>query len=65
MKLVFSKEEVAFALGTSVSHFDEIRAVLEAEGFPKPLPVLGDRWSIMEVITWVRGERTPLAQPEH
>ena len=65
MKLVFSKEEVAFALGKSVSHFDEIRAVLEAEGFPKPLPVLGDRWSIMEVITWVRGERTPVSQPEH
>lgn len=65
MKLVFSKDEVAFALGTSVNHFDEIRSMLESEGFPKPLPGLGDRWSIMEVITWVRGERTPVAQSEH
>ena len=56
MKLVFSHQEVAEALGKSPVEFDGLRSSLETLGFPKPLRGLGDSWSIMEVIRWVNGE---------
>lgn len=56
MKLVFTETELAEALGKSTTEFAKIRPSLEAIGFPKPVPGLGDCWSIMEVIRWVNGE---------
>ena len=56
MKLVFSRQEVAEALGKTLVEFDGIRPSLEQLGFPKPLRGLGDSWSIMDVIRWVNGE---------
>lgn len=56
MKLVFTETEIAEALGKSISEFKRIRPSLELMGFPKPVPGLGDCWSIMEVIRWVNGE---------
>ena len=56
MKLVFSHEEVAEALGKTMVEFDGLRPSLEQLGFPKPLRGLGDSWSILEVIRWVNGE---------
>lgn len=56
MKLVFKRSEVAEALGKSIVEFENLRPSLESIGFPKPVPGLGDCWSIMEVIRWVNGE---------
>ena len=56
MKLVFSHQEVAEALGKSPLEFADLRPRLEDFGFPKPLRGLGQSWSIMEVIRWVNGE---------
>lgn len=55
MKLVFTKEEVAAALGKSARRFDELRPALEAQGFPRPVPGLGACWSILQVSQWVNG----------
>lgn len=56
MKLVFTRAEVAEALGRTEADFESLRPGLEALGFPKPLRGLGESWSIMEVIRWVNGE---------
>lgn len=61
MKLVFTKEEVASALGKSSRRFDELRPALEADGFPKPVPGLGACWSILQVSQWVN--RNTAADP--
>ena len=53
MKLVFTVEEVAAALQMSIAEFSDLRPVLEDLEFPKPLHGLGQRWSIMDVISWV------------
>lgn len=53
MKLVFTKEECAAALGKSSRRFDELRPNLEKLGFPKPVPGLGACWSVMQVMNWV------------
>lgn len=53
MKLVFTREEVAAALGQSLGDFNILLPILEAEGFPKPVPGLSLCWSIMDVIAWV------------
>ncbi len=59
MKLVFTREEVAAALGQSAADFDILRPTLEAEGFPKPIPGLSQFWSIMDVIAWVNRDQRP------
>jgi len=59
MKLVFTREEVATALGQSAADFDMLRPILEAEGFPKPIRGLSLCWSIMDVISWVNRSRNP------
>jgi hypothetical protein len=53
MKLVFTTEEVAAALGKTPQEFASIREELEKLGFPKPVPGLQHSWSIMNVINWV------------
>ncbi|MBC8037746.1 MAG: hypothetical protein H7X89_11085 [Rhizobiales bacterium] len=53
MKLIFTREEVAAALGQTTGDFDILRPSLEAEGFPKPVRGLSLCWSIMDVINWV------------
>lgn len=53
MKLVFTAEEVAAALQKQVHEFERLRPSLEAAGFPRPIVGLDDRWSIMDVISWV------------
>ncbi len=58
MKLVFKIDEVAAAIGKTESEFKEIRANLEALGFPKPVRGLGETWSIMDVINWVNNTHT-------
>jgi hypothetical protein len=55
MKLVFTKAEVAAALGKSARRFDELRPQLEALGFPRPIPGLGASWSVLQVQQWVDG----------
>lgn len=55
MKLVFTTSELADALQISADEFKERRQALEANGFPRPLPTLGERWSIMDVVNWVNG----------
>lgn len=59
MKLVFTRDEVAAALGQTSADFDLLRPVLEAEGFPKPIRGLSLCWSIMDVISWVNRSRQP------
>jgi len=63
MKLVFTREEVAAALGQSVADFDSLRSSLEAEGFPKPVRGLAMCWSIMDVIAWVNRDGRPMPEP--
>lgn len=56
MKLVFTRAEVAEALGKTIGEFNDLLPGLEELGFPKPVRGLGDSWAIMEVIRWVNGE---------
>jgi hypothetical protein len=58
MKLVFKQEEVAAALGKTEIEFQALREKLEAAGFPRPVRVLDDRWSIMDVINWINMEKS-------
>ena len=53
MKLVFNIEEVAAALGKTSEEFEKLRPELESLGFPKPIRGLENKWSIMNVISWV------------
>jgi predicted DNA-binding transcriptional regulator AlpA len=57
MKLVFKLEEVAAALGKTENEFLAIQDKLEAAGFPRPVRILDDRWSIMDVINWINADR--------
>jgi predicted DNA-binding transcriptional regulator AlpA len=57
MKLVFNLEEVAAALGKTENEFLAIQDKLEAAGFPRPVRILDDRWSIMDVINWINADR--------
>ena len=63
MKLVFTRDEVAAALGQSTENFDILRRSLEAEGFPKPIRGLAMCWSIMDVIAWVNRDARPPPEP--
>lgn len=65
MKLVFTREEVAAALGKSPPDFDALRSALEAEGFPLPIRGLAECWSIMDVISWVNRNQKPVAAEFH
>ena len=56
MKLVFTRAEVAEALGKTIGEFNDLLPGLEELGFPKPVRGLGDSWAIMEVLRWVNGE---------
>jgi hypothetical protein len=56
MKLVFTREEVAEALGHSTEAFEALLPRLMKAGFPEPVRGLEDRWPIMEVIRWVNRE---------
>jgi hypothetical protein len=58
VKLVFKLDEVATALGKTEEEFVALREKLEASGFPKPLQVLDDRWSIIDVINWVNASKS-------
>ncbi len=53
MKLVFTLEETAAALGKSPGELETLLPHLRAHGFPAPIAGLEDRWSIMEVMAWV------------
>lgn len=53
MKFVFTKEEVANALSMPLAEFEQGRMVLEAHDFPKPIAGLHERWSIIDVISWI------------
>ncbi len=55
MKLVFTLAELADSLQITADQFREHRRSLEANGFPKPLPEIDERWSIMDVVNWVNG----------
>ncbi|MGH6907912.1 MAG: hypothetical protein ACREDX_08655 [Aestuariivirga sp.] len=63
MKLVFSREEVAAALGKTTGDFDLLRPALEAEGFPQPVRGLTECWSIMDVIAWVNRDQRAALEP--
>lgn len=45
-------EKIARRLGISVARFAEVRAELEASGFPKPDPILGN-YSLQAVDGWI------------
>jgi hypothetical protein len=59
MKLVFTADEVAAAFQYSLSEFEDRRPALEANGFPKPLAGMDDRWSIIDVVNWVNSSAAP------
>mgnify|MGYP003434653356 FL=1 len=59
MKLVFTREEVAEALGQSVQDFDRVLPKLNSLGFPRPVRGFEDLWAIMDVIRWINDEPTP------
>lgn len=59
MKLVFTREEVAEALGQSVQDFDQVLPKLNGLGFPKPVRGLENLWPIMDVIRWINDEPSP------
>jgi len=56
MKLVFTLEETAAALGKSPAELEALLPHLRAHGFPAPIAGLEDRWSIMEVMAWVNSK---------
>jgi predicted DNA-binding transcriptional regulator AlpA len=61
MRMVFSKAQVAEALGMSEAEFDRKRSELERLGFPRPVIGLIESWSMIHVSHWinrdgVRGE---------
>jgi hypothetical protein len=62
MKLVFDRHEVATALGKTTQEFIDLQPSLEHHGFPKPVRGLDDRWSIMDVISWVNSPRREIFQ---
>jgi hypothetical protein len=53
MRMVFSKAQVAEALGLNEAEFDLKRAELERLGFPQPITGLVETWSIIHVSLWV------------
>jgi hypothetical protein len=57
MKLVFSRHEVAEALGLPEDAFVKILPALFVEQFPQPIPGLGERWSIIDVMQWVNRDK--------
>ncbi len=59
MKLVFTREEVAEALGQSVQDFERVLPKLNSLGFPRPVRGFEDLWAIMDVIRWINDEPTP------
>lgn len=59
MKLVFTREEVAEALGQSLQSFEALLPRLNELGFPKPVRGIEDCWAIMDVIRWINHEPTP------
>lgn len=61
MKLVFTREEVAEALGRSPEAFDALLPKLNRLGFPPPVQGLDDSWAIMDVIRWINREPAPKA----
>jgi hypothetical protein len=56
MKMVFSKQEVAEALGLTCEEFDGQLTHLETCGFPRPIFGLGERWSMIHVVSWINRE---------
>ncbi len=50
--LLVPVEKVARRLGISTAGFAEMRADLEAAGFPKPDPIIGN-YNLQAVDTWV------------
>jgi hypothetical protein len=59
MKLVFTREEVADALGQSIQDFDRVLPKLNSLGFPRPVRGFEDLWAIMDVIRWINDEPAP------
>jgi hypothetical protein len=53
MRMVFSKTQVAEALGLTEAEFDRARPELESLGFPKPVIGLVETWSMIHVSQWV------------
>ena len=53
--LTFDTAGVATALGLTPGYFRTIRSRLEARGFPRRLPGLGQRWSRRAVTEWIDG----------
>lgn len=63
MKLVFSRPEVAEALGLKDEAFERVLPMLLVEGFPPPIPGLGESWSIIDVMQWVNRDKPALCEP--
>jgi hypothetical protein len=53
MRMVYSKAQVAEALGMTEEDFDRKRPDFERLGFPRPVIGLADTWSIIHVSLWV------------
>jgi hypothetical protein len=54
MRFLFTLEETAEALRMSVAEFSATLEKLYEMGFPRAVAGLGARWSIMDVMLWVR-----------
>lgn len=53
MRFVFNVSEVAYALQLDVIELRKLLPSLYDRGFPKPLKVLNEKWSILDVMNWV------------
>jgi hypothetical protein len=63
MRFVFTQFEVANALQIEETLFSQILPLLYENGFPQPLKVLNERWSIFEVMNWVNKQNDDAEKP--
>lgn len=54
---LLTARDVARLLGWSVDHWYRRRRALEAAGFPRPIPELGNRWDPNAIEAWLAARR--------
>jgi hypothetical protein len=63
MRMVFSKAQVAEALGMTTEEFDAARPELERLSFPSPVLGMVETWSMINVSNWVNREASEEESP--
>lgn len=65
MRALLTAHQVAAALSLrSARSFHNRRAALEAEGFPRPVRGLPDRWDPAAIEAWLAAQRPAAAAPD-